>query len=261
MTKREYNKREYKYEWDVLLLKCVSCGERKGKDAYWRWPRYSFWLRTTCKDCDRRYREEHKERIAKWKEEYYEKNRDEILKRCKEYKIAHKEEIKERDKRYRDKNKELLKEKSRKFYATNRERVLAQHKKYRDANREKINEKWREYGRRNKERIAEYRKEFRSANKEFVADREKAYKDKRSLELWFNRRTFHEKTRRYAIKYDLKPTKCPICWNSDKIQMHHPSYDVYEDWSYVVFCCPTCHAWIHAWLVECPKPINLLTLK
>lgn len=185
----------------MLLLKCVSCGERKQKDAYYKWPRYSFWVRTTCKDCEKKYKEE------------------------------------------------------------NKERLLTGRRKYRETNREKINERCREYGRKNKEKIAEYRREFRLANKELVANREKQYKDNRTEELWFNRRTFHEKTRRYVIKHDIRPNICPICWEESKIQMHHPSYDVFEDWSYVVFCCPTCHAWIHAWLVECPQPINLLTLK
>lgn len=254
-------KREYKYEWDVLILRCVSCGEWKYKDSYRRWPRNSFWVRTTCKDCDRRYKEENRERYEKVKREYYERNKDRLLKHQAEYRLAHKEEIKERDKEYRDRNRDILRERGRKFYSENREKVLAQRKKYRDANREKINEKWREYGRKNKERRAEYLREYRNANKELVATREKTYKDNRTSELWFNRRTFHEKTRRYVIKHNLKPTRCPICWNIDKIQMHHPSYDVYEDWSYVVFCCPTCHAWIHAWLLECPTPINLLELK
>lgn len=208
--------REHKYEWDILLVKCTKCGEYRRIDDFYKKASYQFWIRSQCKECERAYKEENRERYSLYFKEYHQ---------------------------------------------ANKQRHMEMSRIYRENNRDKIREKWRQYNRDNKEKIAEYRRRFRAENKNLVSEREKRYKDNYTEELWFNRRTFHEKTRKYAIKYNLRPDKCPICWNADKIQMHHPSYDVYEDWSYVVFCCPTCHAGIHAWLIECPKPINLLTLK
>ena len=188
----------------------------------------------------------------KWIDEFYKKS---------SYQFWIRSQCKECERAYKDKNSEKYSLYFKEYHQANRQKRIEMARIYRENNRDKIREKWRQYSRDNKEKIAEYRRRFRAENKDLVSEREKMYKDNYTEELWFNRRTFHEKTRRYAIKYNLRPDKCPICWNTDKIQMHHPSYNVYEDWSYVVFCCPTCHAGIHAWLIECPKPINLLTLK
>lgn len=175
-------KREYRYEWDILYVKCRTCGEWKTTDYYHKATRGKFWIITECKEC-----------VSKRQSVFYKENRD---------------------------------RKSR---------------------------QWRQYYRDNKEKISEHKKEYREHNKE------KFDKSLLTEKLWFNRQTFHEKARAFTRKYWLKPEQCGICKSISRIEIHHPSYETFDKWSEVVFCCKSCHQRIHAWTIECPEPINLKT--
>lgn len=61
-----------------------------------------------CKECDKKWREEHKEEIAKEKRYYYENNKEHILDYQKEYYENNKKEIKEKSKEYRENNPEKV---------------------------------------------------------------------------------------------------------------------------------------------------------
>lgn len=99
--------------------------------------------------------------------------------------------------------------------------------------------------RKNHERVNEY-------NKEQIKKRSKLY--------WFNRHTFHMKAYRYVLKNWIIPLKCPICKKSTNIQIHHPSYNSFDDRSKVVLCCTKCHNDIHNNKIQCPEPIDLLLI-
>ena len=206
-------KREYKYEWDILYMKCTKCGERKVKDFYWPHKMCSFWVNTRCKDCEKRYREANKIHKAEYDKLYTEKN---------------KERIQLRSKRYYEENKEEKKRYSRNYNLLNSEK---------------------------RKSAAQF---ARLINWDEIRERESNYKIRRTQELWFSWTRFHSKTLRFVTKNWLRPSKCPICWVCDKIQIHHPSYEKFDNRKDVVFCCARCHQRIHAWLIECPKPINLL---
>lgn len=129
----------------------------------------------------------------------------------------------------------------RERYQKNRDEISAQHKQYYWSNKEKISEHKSEYYRNNTEQIKEKNMEI-------------------TKNLWFNRHTFHVKTEKYVKQNWLKPEACSICWATGTIDIHHPSYSSYTDWSKVVFCCRSCHKRIHSWDIECPEPQNLLLL-
>ena len=120
------------------------------------------------------------------------------------------------------------------------------------------NKKWRED---NVNRIKEQKKEYYKNNKAKIDNRIKNYRRTQSKELWYNRTHFHNKTDEYIKMYNLRPTTCPICWSNWLIHVHHPSYETPDKWCEVVFCCASCHKNIHCWNIECPMPINLLSLK
>lgn len=119
------------------------------------------------------------------------------------------------------------------------------HKKWYVKNKEYSNQSSREYHQKNKERIN-------------LLIKNRA--DRHSKELWFKWYRFHAKARYYIKRYSLKPKVCPICWKESNVYMHHPSYDNFDKWSEVVFCCNQCHMGIHNWEIECPKSVNLLEL-
>jgi hypothetical protein len=160
--------REFRYEWDILYLKCTKCWEWKILDKFPNSKVHKFWVRPDCKECYKKNRHEKREKCNDYSKKYYLKHRDEIRWKVKDRAVNHSEE------------------------------------------------------------------------------------------MWFNRNTFHKKARLYATRHRLKPSKCPICWRIETIEMHHPSYDNKNEWSKVVFCCKFCHRNIHLWLLECPNAIDLL---
>lgn len=110
----------------------------------------------------------------------------------------------------------------------------------------------------NKEYSREYYKEYHKSNSIKRNEVRNDYAKSFNEEHWFDWDKFHHKTRYYVRMHKLKPTACPICWRVWDVEIHHPSYETFEMWSSVVFCCHYCHSAIHDWFMECPKPIELL---
>ena len=225
---RIYRNREYKYEWNTLYLKCVECWERKTDDSYCKQRWGKFWLRSQCKECQRLYRQLNKDRDSKYSKIYRENNKDKI----------------------RNYNKER--------YQKDRDRILDVARVYRETHREQRNKHNREYRLKKREETRERCKQYYQNNREKVLAYHKDYYETRNNELWFNLRTFHTRANKYVKSHNLTPSECPICWSTEKVEMHHPSYDKYENWSKVVFCCSMCHKRIHSGVLECPEPINIL---
>ena len=182
-------KREYKYEWDVLYVKCNVCGVRKNSNEFGVNRTKKFWIQSECKECHRLHRNE-----------------------------------------------------------------------YHCNCREKENERCRIYYKSNRDKLISLNKERYILNIDKAKDYGREYRRSRSKNLWFNRDIFHHKAKYFIndnwIHYDV----CTICWCEGKIEMHHPSYNSFDDWSRVVFCCRSCHKLIHSGILECPEPIDLLNL-
>lgn len=199
-----YKKRECRYEWDVLYMKCVECWKRWTIDDFYKDCTNSYWCKAYCREC--------------WRA------------------------------------------RKKKFYWENRERENARGKEYRMNNREKETARCRMYRQTHREVVNNLAMKYRIANREKNKEYQKQYRRHRSSSLWFNWGSFHELANSFAKNEWLKPTVCSICWAVEPIVMHHPSYESFEKWSEVVFCCQSCHKLIHAWTIACPEPINLLEL-
>jgi len=127
-------------------------------------------------------------------------------------------------------------------------------------NKQKILERGKRRVENNKIKVDWYKRKYRENNKDKVSKCQKNNRERHNNELWFNRDTFHQKAILYVRKKSLRPKKCLICGNKNKIVMHHPSYWCMDDWSKIVFCCQSCHKKIHSWLIKCPKVIDLLQI-
>lgn len=112
---------------------------------------------------------------------------------------------------------------------------------YKEKHREST-KRWRE---NNKEYYQEYKKKHREKNRE----KNKIYETERYNKV-------HRKTTRFIKKYNLRPNECSICGKEWKIIAHHIDY---SKWYEVVFCCLSCHRFIHLWNIEC-SPVNLIEL-
>ena len=118
----------------------------------------------------------------------------------------------------------------------------------------------REYRSSHKDMIKESNREYKLRNKCEIKEYLTRYRVRFKMKNWFNIKAFHNRARDYANTHSLMPSCCSICWGWWEIELHHPSYKSFDEWSKVVFCCRRCHKNIHAWNIKCPDPINLLEL-
>lgn len=268
-------KREYKYEWDVLWLKCTKCWERNDASFYNNQKKWKFWLSSICKECKRKERIEHRERYKEYFKEYAKANKDRLREYKQNYKLLNREKIVAAQKKYSEENKEKIaaykkewyvknmeqrKQYSQSYYKEHKESIKTRVRTYEKINRDKVYKRSKAYRDKNKDKINQYFKDYYEYNKDGILKKHKEWINDFESMHGFNLWTFHTKTRRYVNKFKLRPIACPICWNNEKIEIHHPSYDSFDKWSEVVFCCRACHKLIHYGTIECPKPINLLTL-
>lgn len=101
-----------------------------------------------------------------------------------------------------------------------------------------------------KEKQREYWRRYREKNKNKIRERMETKED---IEFW----NVHNKCKSYIRYHKLRPKKCRLCWQEWNIVAHHPDYNY---WNKVVFCCISCHMYIHNWMLKCPEPVDLLEL-
>ena len=107
------------------------------------------------------YRENNKEKVRQYRNEYYHKNKEKINEQNKANYKKHIEKRKAAKKIYKQKNIEKHKQ---------------QQKKYREDNKEKLLDINKEYYQKNKERILKEQKEYRDNNKELLSEQRKQRK-------------------------------------------------------------------------------------
>ena len=131
---------------------------------------------------------------------------------------------------------------------------------YRAKTKERRAEKNREYRELNHDKLLEaWRKKYKE-NAKTVVERNSEYRRKKVDESWFAREWFHQKARQYIKKNNIDLSSCFVCWKEWAVELHHPSYKSKDMWSLVVPLCRDCHRWVHSWRLECPSPINLITM-
>lgn len=119
---------------------CKECNVLKGVEEFVK-------SKTKCNEC-----------VAKYKKQWYEKNKQSILVKSKENYLKNSEKIKERVKQYYKDNPGLKKEKDKIYYEKNKKEILEKQSLYNLKNKEKIKNYKKEYAINNKEKIKEYRK-------------------------------------------------------------------------------------------------------
>jgi hypothetical protein len=98
---------------------CTKCKENKTLDKFCKRKSRKSGFASACKDCDKEYRKNNKEKISKSNKKYNEKNKEHITKYQKEYNKANKKTIQEKRKKFCQLNKETI-SKKRKEYKKNK---------------------------------------------------------------------------------------------------------------------------------------------
>lgn len=152
--------------------------------------------------------------------------------------------------------------------------ISIRNRKYHERNKQRINNKKKEYM-QNVFKVTHpnYKKEYYESHKLEISDKHKQYNEKYkaisrmsyknnadrikadTTERWKIYRNIQLRVRRRINKLWIRPDTCPICWYKSDIVAHHPDYNKrYE----IVFCCKSCHRFIHNGTIECPETIDVL---
>ena len=136
-----------------VFKRCTKCGEllvantnnfRKTKGG-------KYGLRSSCKRCEKQYREQNRDKILerskqyrqnnKYKiKQYYENNKDKILECNRQYRQNNKEKIAELNKQYRQNNKDKILKQKRQYYRDNRDKILEYNKQYYKTSQGQVNQ-------------------------------------------------------------------------------------------------------------------------
>ena len=114
---------------DVWLVACnINFSKTK---------RGKYGLRSYCKKCQKKYREEHREEMIEYQKKYRKENKKKVSEYRKKYIEEHREELKQ----YYEERKEEYK----RYYEENRGKILERKRKYREEHKEEILEYSKKY--------------------------------------------------------------------------------------------------------------------
>jgi hypothetical protein len=118
----------------MITKKCTKCEQElpATTEFFYKYNRSKGGLRSKCKACHRTYREQNKEKIAKYKKTYYEQNKEKYSKRGKTYYEQNKEKISKRNKTYYEQNKEKEAKREKIYREQNKEKISKRKKAYRE---------------------------------------------------------------------------------------------------------------------------------
>lgn len=147
--------------WNMIRLETFKFDDRAELNA-----RERYWLETLGATLNKMI-------PTRTDKEYYQDNREVLLKQVKEYREANKEVISEKSKKYREANKEIIAEKRAEYKKENREVLNEKAKEYYEKHKGNVLEKSKVYRDNNKEILSNRGKEWRQKNKEKIAEKTK----------------------------------------------------------------------------------------
>ena len=184
---------------------CSKCGEEKPVSDFSKHKMGKKGVRSSCKICEKNYREANRLRIKTYRRRYYKKNKDEILQKQKEnYK----------------KNKGKYRETKRDYYERNREKILLKNKDYRETNKDKVKVKQEEWRIKNRDKWLKSLREYRETNKDKVKEakrrcyRAKTYLYREKASDW--RKSNPNKTRFYRANYQANKKNATPNWLTEE---------------------------------------------
>ena len=154
-----------------ILKICTKCKIPKLLEEF-HWRNKSIGLRQpSCKKC-----------IKDRKKQYYENNKEKILKHNKIYYQKNKDGIKACNKLYRKNNKEKVLEHKKQYYKNNKKTVITHQKQYYENNKELISGYRNQYYIKNRKHLKEYQKQYYKNYKKLIVLYQKQYrKNNRSV--------------------------------------------------------------------------------
>lgn len=114
---------------EQLTKKCTKCGRILPLNFFYKDKGCKYGVAGTCKECKKisvkAYREENKDKIAKYNNEYREVNKDKIAKYMRKYGI-----------KYRESNKEKIDKYNKEYYEAKKHEIIERLREYNEENKE-----------------------------------------------------------------------------------------------------------------------------
>ena len=110
---------------DIQTKVCTKCGENKPFSEYNKHKGGKFGLSGMCKECKKVYRKKWYAENPNYNKEYYNTNREKLLKDTMVYKEKNKNKVDTNNKLYRKNNKDIISDRNRVYKDNNREKVYA----------------------------------------------------------------------------------------------------------------------------------------
>ena len=123
------------------MKKCSKCGELKPLEMFSKNSQSKDGLRSECKECNKKYNAEQKEKRKEWWQKYKETHKEDIEK----YRAEHAEEHKVKSREYYYGHKEECNERSRKYHSAHKEEAKEKMSKYRAEHKDELKNKKAEY--------------------------------------------------------------------------------------------------------------------
>jgi len=105
--------------------------------------------------------------------QYYNENKEQILKYRKKYYIDNKEDVLKQHKKYYQENKEDVLKHQKQYYKENKEDVIKYKKQYYQENKEDVIKHQKQYYEKHKENIITYNKEYREKNRQLIREKKR----------------------------------------------------------------------------------------
>jgi hypothetical protein len=161
--KSSYNTKIYKtirdngnwINWTMVEIEkypCNDSNEAHARERHW----YETLKASLNSNKPIRYHEEFINYHKDYQKEYYENNKDELIKYQKEYYENNKDELIKYQKEYYENNKEYQK----KYYENNKDELIKYHKEYYKNNKDELIKYQKEYYKNNKDELIKYQKEY-----------------------------------------------------------------------------------------------------
>lgn len=135
---------------DTKSKVCTKCGEEKLLDEFWSSKRAKDGKLSKCKDCLKKWRNEHADEIEKWREEHKDK--------LKTYREIY-------NKKYNKEHKEQKKISSKKHYLQNKEKIINRAKIYYSDHKKEKKEYIKKYQEEHKDELKIYKKKYQEEHK------------------------------------------------------------------------------------------------
>jgi hypothetical protein len=150
--------------------RCKRCGIFKSSSEFSRHPQTADQLFGHCRECERlrarRWRQNNPEKVRTKKIRHYSRNKRKVLARNKRYRDSHKEAIAKKDRLRKTTNKVQTRRYHRRWRERNRERVRGGQRRYWAANRERLNAENRLRYHRNRTKERERSKKYAALHPE-----------------------------------------------------------------------------------------------